>query len=176
MRRRSHRACHYYVERRRTAGPTSMLCVASPGVAVLLSLSALSLARAPSCSPHRYIGGPPHSLALLSLALSSLSLSLSLAQAAYRRTKCRSMHEAFSRRLPPTHLGGVLMATFTISRAATHEGQEAGRAARRPPSQASSQGRPHPNAEAAPRPLRETRKRSALPPPPALPASQPAPS
>ena len=75
MRRRSHRACHYYVERRRTAGPTSMLCIASPGVAVLLSLS-LSLARARALSLSSQIGGSPHSLALLSLALSSLSLSL----------------------------------------------------------------------------------------------------
>ena len=89
MRRRSHRACHYYVERRRTAGPTSMLCVASPGVAVLLSLSlSLSLARARPLALLTDWRFSSFSRSPLSRSLLSLSLSLSLAQAAYRRTKC----------------------------------------------------------------------------------------
>ena len=147
-------------------------CCASPRLAWLFSSLSLSLSR----SPHRL--AVLLILSLSSLSLSPLSLSLSLFGAGSIPSHEMSIHarSLLASFAPHTLGGGVLMATFTISRAATHEGQEAGRAARRPPSQASSQGRPHPNAEAAPRPLRETRKRSALPPPPALPASQPAPS
>ena len=80
MRRRSHRACHYYVERRRTAGPTTrQACCASPRLAWLFSsLSPLSLSRARPLALLTDTLAVLLILSLSSLSLSPLSLSLSL--------------------------------------------------------------------------------------------------